>query len=56
MVLKLIIRSLAMPRSAVVCLGCWNSDHVVLKLSIHTLASPRRGQYDLASGTLTMWF
>ena len=39
-----------------VWLGIWNSDHVVLKLSIRTSASPRQEQSDLASGTLTMWF
>ena len=38
-----------------VWLGIWNSDHVVLKLSIRTSASPWREQSDLASGTLTMW-
>ena len=36
--------------------GIWNSEHVVLKFNIRTLASSRREQSDLASGTLTMWF
>ena len=34
----------------------WNSDHVVLKLSIRTSASPWREQSELASGTLTKCF
>ena len=39
-VLKLSIRSLALPHSVAVWLGFWNSDYVVLKSSIRSSASP----------------
>ena len=39
-VLKLSIRSLALPHSVVVWLGFWNSDYVVLKSNIHSKVSP----------------
>ena len=44
MVLELNTRSSASPRSAVVWLAFWNSDHMVLKSIIRTSASPRQQQ------------
>ena len=41
-VLELNKHTLTLPCSAEVSLASWNSDHVVLKSSIRTSASPRR--------------
>ena len=51
---RLYIRSSASPRLAAVGLGCWNCEHVVLKLSTNSQASPQGWQSDSTSGSMTM--